>query len=210
MRPLHFVMFAVSLLYTVGLMLIEWKTSQAFVRQFLGDIQQGQIPFYGINTTLTTFMLWASALLFAISLLCIDRGRERREFWFCWSQLLIFFGLGFDERFMVHERIGNWTGIQDAYLLFAVGCVELLFLARLGALPQRSRTTLAYLGLGGFAFLVMVAIDAFLPSALMLRLSAEDLSKFWGCLFLFLFAWEVLRQHINRLKGNRLKTAALS
>lgn len=209
MRPLYYIIFSFTLAYTAAIMLIEWHTSQDFVRQFLGDIQQNQVPFYGINTTLTTFLLWASALLFGIAILCLDQGRERREFWFCLSQAIMFFLLGFDERFMVHERIGRWTDIPDALLLLAGGVVQLILLWRLGALGQRSRASLIFLGGGALMFGIMVLIDGLLPSAMLLRLSLEDLAKFWGCLLLFLFAWEVLRQHIDRLKTVRLKSAAM-
>jgi hypothetical protein len=209
MRPLHYVIFSLTMIYTITIMVIEWKTSQDFVRNFLGDIQQGQILFFGINTVFSTFLLWATALLFAISLLCIDQQRERREYWFFWSQIVMFFSLGFDERFMVHERVGRWFNMEDAYLLLAAGLVELLLLVRLGALRQRTPSALTFLFLGALMFGVMIIVDGFFPSQMVLRLSMEDLAKFWGCLFLYLFAWEVLRQHLERLKANRLKSAAM-
>jgi hypothetical protein len=47
----------------------------------------------------------------------------------------------------------------------------------------------------------MIFIDVFLPYDLTLRLSCEDLSKVWAEVFLFMFAFEILRAHIDELKS---------
>ncbi|EDN67522.1 membrane protein [Beggiatoa sp. PS] len=61
--------------YSIGLLLIEWQTSQLYVRQFVTDIQ-GDVFFYAINTTVSVFLLWATALLFGLCLFCF-REQER-------------------------------------------------------------------------------------------------------------------------------------
>jgi len=62
--------------YSIGLLLIEWQTSQLYVRQFVTDIQ-GDVFFYAINTTVSVFLLWATALLFGLCLFCF-REQERK------------------------------------------------------------------------------------------------------------------------------------
>ncbi len=188
-------------IYTCILMTVEAFTSQEFARQFFTDIGQNAVPFYAVNTTLGYALLWGAALLFAVNLSSIDRQKEPNEWLFCLSQLLLFFYLGFDERFMVHERLGRWLHADDAYLLLVLGLMELVALLHLGRLGSRNYRSLAFLYAGAFMFGVMTLVDAKLPSHAFLRLSAEDLSKFWGCLFLFLFAWELLMARLRLLKN---------
>ena len=66
-RLLLFILLAV---YSVVLIVIEWQTSQPYVRQFFTDIK-GDVFFYAINTTFSVFLLWATALLFGI---CFPRN----------------------------------------------------------------------------------------------------------------------------------------
>jgi hypothetical protein len=47
---------------------------------------------------------------------------------------------------------------------------------------------------------VMLVIDAKFPGEMVLRLSLEDLSKTWGALFFFLFAWERMLGDIAKLR----------
>ncbi len=55
--------------------------------------------------------------------------------------------------------------------------------------------------LAAVLFLLVAAIDAFAPSELTLRLSAEDLCTVWAGWFLFLFSWEILTVHVTELKA---------
>jgi hypothetical protein len=67
--------FVLLTVYSVVLMVIEWQTSQSYVRQFFTDIE-GEVFFYAINTTFSVFLLWATALLFGVCLLCIHIERH--------------------------------------------------------------------------------------------------------------------------------------
>jgi hypothetical protein len=197
--PLIFFWFFV-LIYSVTLLIIEWNTSQTYVRQFVTDIGQHQILFYAINTTFSTFLLWATALIFAVCLLCIDHTEQRQVYWFYWSQILMFTYLGFDERFLFHEKIGLWLGRNDAYLLLGIGIIELVLLFGLGKLHQQPSRARYWLISAAILFALMVIIDAKFPSQMVLRLSFEELTKLWAECCLILFSWEILTGHINQLK----------
>ncbi len=195
-------LFFIVTLYSFSLLWIEWQFLQAGVRIYVTDIR-GDIFLYGIHTTLNMALLWGTALLFFISLQCIDKNKEKLFFYFAISQVVLFTYLGFDERFLVHEMLGRILGVNDAYLLLLIGCAELIILATLGQLSQQSRKILTFLVLASVLFFIMVIIDAKFPANMRLRLSLEELAKFWSSLFLFLFAWEWLMQKIKALKADR-------
>jgi len=201
--PLIFFGFLLFI-YSITLLLIEWNTSQTYVRQFVTDIGQKEILFYAINTTFSTFLLWATALIFAICLVCIDPIKQRQAYWFYWSQILMFIYLGFDERFLFHEKIGLWLGRNDAYLLLGIGLIELALLFGLGKLHQQPPRARYWLFGAAILFALMVIIDAKFPSQMVLRLSLEELTKLWAECCLILFAWEILREHLNQLKLNQI------
>ncbi len=183
--------------YSITLFYIEKHTSQDFVRNFLTDIE-GPVFFYAINTSLSVFLLWSTALVFAICLLCIDSLKAPQEKLFYFSQIGLFAWLGFDDRFLVHEHLSHW--VHEIYIMLGLALLEVYFLIRLGRLNQQPQSALFYLGMGAIFTGIMIVIDTFMPSHMMLRLSAEDLSKLWGTFFLFLFAWEILKYKIQQLK----------
>ncbi len=208
MKLLRFAPPALMALYSIVLVAIELETSQDHVRHYFTDIE-GPVRLYAINTTLSTFLLWASALIFCVVLLVI-RGavstcpppgepEQDRERWFCVSQIAVFGYLGADDRFLLHEQLSDVVPLHDTLILVAVGMLEVAALALWGDLPRRPRRARLYLVLAAILFLVMAAIDAFAPSELTLRLSLEDLSKVWAALFLFLFSWEILDAHVSEL-----------
>lgn len=187
--------------YTIFLMLIEFRYSQQVVRQFFTDIK-GDVPFYAINTSLCVFLLWATALLFAISIVCInDLAKNRKELFFYLSQIFIFGYLGCDDRFLFHENIANFLNIHDALILLGIGLAEIVFLFMYGEIRKQPNFIKKDLIVAVFLFGIMIVIDAFLPSQLRLRLSVEDLAKLWADVFLFLFAWDICCLKINQLKA---------
>lgn len=186
-------------IYSAALIGVELRTSQDHVRHYFTDIE-GPVALYGINTTVSTFLLWSCALLFSIRLLMLEAGSGRsRQKAFCGSQILIFAYLGFDDRFVVHERLSGWLGVHDVWILAGIAALEAACLLLMGELGRRSRAALSYLVLAAIAFLAMAAIDALVPSELSLRLSFEDLCKVWAAFFLFLFAWETLKERLAEL-----------
>jgi len=192
------VLFLLVAIYTMALMMIEWQTSQDFVRQFVTDIGKNQILFYGIHTTLSVFLLWATALIFGLCLLYIDKVKQRQEYFFYLSQIIMFTYLGFDERFLIHENIGQWLGRNDAYLVLGLGFIEIGLLVWLGNLRQKTKAARYFLYSAAIFFAMMVIIDAKFPSKMLLRLSLEEITKLWADICLISFAWEILKQHIRR------------
>ncbi|WP_353572111.1 hypothetical protein [Candidatus Albibeggiatoa sp. nov. BB20] len=193
-------LYFIVILYSLSLLWIEWQFSQSGVRLYVTDIK-GDTFLYAIHTTLNMSLLWGTALLFLVSLQCIDKQKEQLFFYFALSQVLLFIYLGFDERFLIHEMAGRFFEVNDAYLLLLIGCAEAVILLLFGQLRQKSSHTLLFLGLASLLFLIMIVIDAKFPAKMQFRLSFEELSKLWASLFLFLFAWEILMQKIQLLKS---------
>lgn len=197
MTPFRIFLFTLLTLYSFVLLYLEWRFGQSLVRHFFTDINDmyrspiPHIPFYGINTTLSAWMLWTTALLFAISLSMLDPVKESEEKRFFISQIVFFAYFGFDDRFMVHESL-----YHGDLLLAGLGFIELYCLIFWGRLLTRPRQALIYLYAGIAWAIVMLSIDFLLPSRLPLRLSGEDLAKLWGIVCFFFFAWEILMSKI--------------
>jgi hypothetical protein len=196
------ILYLIVFIYSLMLMWIEWQYAQNGLRPYVTDIQGG-VFWYGIHTTLNMALLWGTALLYLVSLQCIQPNQESKFVYFAISQVILFAYLGLDDRFMLHEYQGEILGRNDAYILLGLGVLQLYFLVRWGELHQKPPIALLYLGLGAILFAVMIYIDARLPARMEFRLALEEISKFWATLFLFLFAWEVLMQKIQVLKQSK-------
>lgn len=195
-------LLASLVLYSLLLLGIEFYTSQSFVRNFFTDIE-GPVPFYAVNTTLSVFLLWATALLFAVCLLCIQgtENNQRLRLFFI-SQLIIFAWLGLDDRFKFHEGLAWRMGIGDHWILIAVAVIEVLCLVALGGKYLLDSGSVGHLFLAAGAFCVMIVIDAWFPHDMRLRLSCEDLAKTWAATYLFLFAWSSCAERIQFLQAD--------
>lgn len=195
------ILFPLLILYSGLLLYIEGQFGQAMARHFFTDIDGVYrspllgFPFYGINTTLNAFGLWATTLVFVIGLSLIDPSRETQEKRFFLSQIVMFAYFGFDDRFMLHESL-----YRGDLILAGLGGIELCCLIFWGQVKTRSPVARRYLYLGVLWATLMLAVDFLLPSHLIFRLSAEDLSKLWGTVYLFLFAWELVATRIRSLK----------
>jgi hypothetical protein len=186
--------------YSVLLMLTEFRNSQDYVRPFFTDVR-GPVFLYAINTTLTTTLMWCTAMLFVVCCLIVaDQNGKQRARWFFASQVIIFLYLGFDDRFLLHETLGPVFHVNDAYILVAIGAMEVLLIAFLGEFRRAPWIARVHLLLGAAFFGLMAAIDGLAPARAVLRLSIEDLSKTWSCVFLFLFAMWTCNHHIAELK----------
>lgn len=178
-------------LYSITLLVIEWRTSQDYARNFVTDIT-GPVPFYAVNTTLCVCLLSGTALCFLIAANLTKPSRHSVAYWWRLSQVAVFVYLTCDERFQLHEKIGGWLDHGDHYILLAVGGGELCLLWlgwRNRLLPTQS---FAPLVVAGVLFAIMVAIDALGAHDGRLRLTLEDVTKTWACLFFFRFGWVVL------------------
>lgn len=194
------ILFGLLTAYSLALLYAEFMFSQDFVRKYFAEIR-GPTRLYAINTTLSTFLLWATALVFGVSIMCMEgKTPKKKEMIFYISQVLLFIYLGLDDRLRLHELIGGDLGINDAFIILGFGILEIGLIVFLGDLGKRPRRVRIYLYVAAILFGVMVFVDAFLPRHMILRLSCEDLSKMWADVFLFLFAWEICLNHIAQLK----------
>jgi hypothetical protein len=203
-------LLGVLILYSVVLLAVEIVTSQDFVRNYFTDID-GPVPFYAVNTSISVFLLWATAVLFAVCFVCVN-GKEnsRRLQWFFLSQVFVFAFLGLDDRFKFHEAIAWRIGIGDHFVLLAVGACEVGLLAILGGRAIFVGRALSSLIAAIIMFMVMLLFDAVVSHDALLRLSIEDLAKTWANLCFFAFAWQLLVDRIDELKGPTLATSAAS
>ncbi len=181
--------------YSAMLMGIEFRTSQETVRPYFTDIE-GDVLFYAVNTTLSSFLLAGTALLlvFAASVVRESEGKQQAFFL---SQAMMFAFLAFDDRFLLHERIGYRLGVEDHFVMAVWAAAEIALLA-LFCRPAYVTAQMARLfGAGAGFFVVMFAIDAFIEADLPLRLSVEDLAKTWGGAMFLAFAWCAARSGVE-------------
>jgi len=196
-KALPLVALALLVIYSAVLILAELLVSQQAVRPFVTDVT-GPVTLYGVNTTLSTFLLWGTAVLFfQTAFFTRKEDTSIREYCFWCSQIVLFGLMGFDDRFPQHERLEAVWGVKDLWIFLTLGIAELGALFLLGrihrATPRARRCILAAAGF----FAVMVFVDGFIPGHWVPRLSVEDLSKTWAGVCLFLFGWEVLASRID-------------
>lgn len=187
--------------YSVALLSAELLGGEALARDLCGDLL-GMTRFHGVNTTLSVFLLGSGALLlvFTQATRVVDR-RERRYFQ---AQAALLAWLAVDDRFLVHETLGERTGVPDALILFASGLVQLGVLWRMARLPERSVRARRLLFWAAGAFALMCAVDATQhafpwPG----RMTTEDLAKTWGCACLFGFVWSVCARPLGGASAAR-------
>ncbi|MCP4171981.1 MAG: hypothetical protein GY758_14545 [Fuerstiella sp.] len=188
--------------YSIVLAVIELATSQDYVRQFFTDIS-GDVPFYAVNTSLSVFLLWGTALLFLVCLSVTpntEATRTRR--WFFAGQAAAFTYLGLDDRFMFHETLGRWFDVGDHYILAVVAVAQLSMLAVWGR-QVVSRRGWHRLSAAAAFFALMIVFDAAVPHMALLRLTIEDIAKTWACFFFHLYGWETLLTHLNHYAAER-------
>jgi hypothetical protein len=199
--------FGLLTAYTLTVASVEFFGSQRAARHFLTDISSvcsdfGHMPLYASNTSFSVFLLWTGAVLFLLARNCLkssDRGGQ--EDVFLVSQALIFFFLGFDDRFMMHEGLSETIGFKDWIFFGLLGALEGVCLLVPGRLFQRGGKALFNICIAGTFFGLMMFADVILPYNMLMRLSIEDLAKLWSAAFLFKFAWDICAEKIDALKG---------
>ncbi|MFG0332346.1 MAG: hypothetical protein ACF8TS_03195 [Maioricimonas sp. JB049] len=185
--------------YSAALIITEWLTSQAYVRHFVTDIV-GPVPLYAINTSLSVFLLWATALLFTVAAqLPTPQPGFAVPRWWLYSQAAVFTYLGADDRFLIHETVAEMLDIGDHYVLLGVAMAETLLLAVAFRNGWLKGATLIALGVASVLFAAMLGVDALAPHDLRLRLSIEDVLKTWGCLMFLRFGWLMLFSLVDQL-----------
>lgn len=210
-RKLSWIAYSALAAYTLAVAAVEFFVSPRAARYFLTDISSncpdyGHLPLYAVNTSLSVFFLWAGAVLFLMAWRCLNPEEAGgKEELFLVSQMLIFFYLGCDDRFMIHEGLSDRLGFKDWLFFGVLGGLEAGFLLFWGNIFSRSRKVLTDVILAGVLFGIMFATDVVLPYGFPMHLSIEDLAKLWSAFFLFKFAWDTCAEKIDRLKGLQLE-----
>lgn len=176
------------IIYSIFIITNEFLFGQSHVREYLTDIK-GDVILFGINTTLTT--LFSVLIAYNFFLCIVNYKKSEKSFLpFLVIQTALFLYLAIDERFMIHEKIGDYLGFNDAILLASIGLFELIILYHYKELNWQKTVKSYTLYLGGLFFGIMILIDAFGDTNGKLRLSFEDLSKIWAIFFLYIYSFE--------------------
>lgn len=198
-------------IYTLAVAAVEFFVSPHAARYFLSDIVStgsgySHLPLYAVNTSLSVFFLWAGAVLFLLAWRCLySREHGGSEEIFLASQMIIFFYLGCDDRFLIHEGLSDTLGFKDWMFFGIMGSLEAVFLLFCGKIFCRGRKALMDIVLAGVLFCIMLTVDIILPYGGRMHLSIEDFAKLWSAFFLFKFAWDTCTEKIDTLKGCKLE-----
>lgn len=196
MKCIYFVFFIGLLIYSICLLSLDFMFGQAAVRGYFSDIvTDAHYPvlyssLFGINTSISVCLLCGCSLLY---LICIAVPTSRMTDWklsfFLWSQVVFFLYVAADERLRIHEWLGGSLGVEDAFILLAMGALETVALLYFGGVLGQSRQKKIHLFLTVLFFALMVVVDAFIQPNWPGRLAVEDLLKLWAVVFLFSYAW---------------------
>jgi len=196
MKYVKIFFFLGLLVYSTCLLLLDFQQGQSAVRGYFSDIvTDTDYPVYyqtlfGINTSISVVLLGGCALLY---LVCIGVRPSKKTGWkstiFLWSQVTFFLYIAADERLRIHEWLGGFLGIEDAFILFGLAGLETLVLVYFGGVLSQSWRTKIHLLIASLFFGLMVFVDAFIHSDMLCRLAVEDLTKLWAVVFLFAYAW---------------------
>ncbi|MCC7300500.1 MAG: hypothetical protein IT583_05425 [Verrucomicrobia bacterium] len=206
-RKIRWVLFTTLGVYTLLVAGVEYFFSPSAARYFLTDIvstcpDYSHLPLYAINTSLSVFFLWTGAVLFLVTWRCLKLEEiGGREELFLVSQMIMFFYLGCDDRFLIHEGLSDHLGFKDWMFFGILGCLEAGTLVFWGRIFCRGRKAVLDIVLAGGFFSIMLVTDVMLPYEFPMHLSIEDLAKLWSTFFLFKFAWDTCSEKIDRLKG---------
>ena len=202
-RGLRALPITALIIYSAILLWIEGTTSQEYVRRYFTDIGQpakhgffaaptGDTVFYAVNTSLSSFLLGAAAILMFFAAAAPRDRWSRRDSLYA-GQGAIFLWLSLDDRFMFHEHLGAALGIPSTVILATTLLINLALYAALARPADFNRRMLFLLICAGAAFAFMMLCDLVLPHEMYLRLSLEDLAKTWAGFAFLSFAWETAR-----------------
>ncbi len=240
LKYFKYAVFAAFAVYSLIMLVLNIKYSDFYMRGFFSDVHDAgmhcmKIPnlpdlsrFYGFNTTIGVMLLFGTAATFAIAYLCARRMHLRfSERMFYFVEILFFFYLACDDRFLFHETYEEMSGIKDVFIFAFLGIFQLSLLFCLKKIRRDSWKMNIYLLLAGGFFGLMVLIDflsigrasdalAKIPCPECItyltrgRLALEDLFKLWSAFFLFLYGWYSAMAKISELakKGDPDTTPA--
>ena len=121
------ILLVALILYTFLILFIEYTQGQEVVRHYVSDVK-GEVPFYAVNTTLTTIILVLTAYNFGLVFLKLDLKNKQygRIPLFVLTQIFVFALLAFDDRFMLHETIRKQFQVSDSLLHVVILIIEII------------------------------------------------------------------------------------
>ncbi|MBU2652388.1 MAG: hypothetical protein KKA81_15780 [Bacteroidetes bacterium] len=203
MKRFWWFLFGLMILYMLGIIILSLINFDGWVMPLYEDIY-GPSHLFALNTTLTMFLLWASALLFIVNAMSESMLENRkRKIIFYLSQALIFFYLGFDDRFRIHEGIGDVFAFDDAFVIIFLGLVEVLILVFYERILKQPLVKWRYLLIAGIFFAIMAVAD--LKSLPLEKYGindtlVEDIPKTWAAFFLMIYPLDILLSRIKELR----------
>ncbi|MFO8129536.1 MAG: hypothetical protein R6T99_06505 [Bacteroidales bacterium] len=202
MKKFWWLLFGLLILYTLGILVLSVINFDGWVIPLYREIR-GPSYFFALNTTLTMFFLWGSALLFIVNAMVESMLQNRtRKIVFYVSQAIIFFYMGFDDRFILHEKIGAVLSIDDAFVIIIFGIIEMLILVFYEKIQKQPLSRWKYLLMAGIGFAIMAIADIkFIPLEAygINRTLLEDIPKTWAAFFLMLYPVDILLNRIRKL-----------
>lgn len=191
--------------YCLTLLLTEYFTSTEYAQNFFTEIE-GPVMFYGLNTTFTSFFLLATSLIFVLALVMErhqDYTPEYTKFFF--SQFLIFLYIGLTDRFCFHQIFAFETPFVEALTYSIIFGVFLLTYLTWGLnfLKHPKISTNLFLSL--LFFLFTAILDSLHLKQIPLATSLTGITKALSCIFIFLFAWDIVLLQIQQLKAKNTK-----
>jgi hypothetical protein len=212
MKYVTILFFLVLLIYSVCLLSLDFLHGQIAVRGYFSDIvTDANYPvlyktLFGINTSISVCLLSGCALLY---LVCTAVRSPQIADWklpvFLWSQVVFFLYVAADERLRIHEWLGVFLGVEDAFILLLMGSLEIVSLVYLGGLLGQCRRKKIHLLATTLFFGLMVIVDAFMQPNWPGRLAVEDLLKLWAVVFLFAYAWCYTMDRLSVADGERIE-----
>lgn len=211
MKPFWRILGLMLFAYSVLLISIELRTSQAHVRPYFSDIE-GDVFFFAVNTSLSSFLLAGTSLLLAFATFADGRRLDRQGLLFAVQAAFCLY-MAFDDRFRFHEQLAAALQVHDPYIMATIALLNVavyIFLFR----PSHFTLSMAIaLTASAAFFFAMLVFDALMPHDMVLRLSLEDLCKSWSSFFFLHFGWEAARFRLlgarNGEQGLRLPAALL-
>lgn len=202
MKKYWWLLVCLLFIYSSGIVVISF-VKPLWIEPIFDEIR-GPFVFFAINTSLTMFFLWASALLFIVNTFAESILENRtRIIVFYIIQAAILFYLGLDERFMFHERAGDATGLDDVIFLLGIVIVELMLLIfyfKIFSQEFRKWRILVWAGiLIGITLITDIKYFHTDKFSLLLML-IEELAEVWASFLLMLWPVEIILRRVKEAK----------
>jgi hypothetical protein len=181
--------FLFFIFYTILFLALNISCSQEQISYYFADIS-GPVIFYAVNTTFSVLLLWSTGLIFFLCFIIeIETTKELRRIAFYFSQIIVFWFLAADQRFMLHDFLGEAFQIHKAYILLFWGCLEGLALTWSESFHKASLLAKFNIFIGAFLFFCMFLVSAFIPPDVIMFETTKDMLKIWSSLFILLFSF---------------------